>query len=349
MHLKENKNRVSVVVPVYNVDKYLRRCVDSILAQDMSVDEIILVDDGSTDNSGCICDEYAARNSNVRAIHKTNGGLSSARKAGWHTADGDLIVFVDSDDYVERSFIRKLAQPFVNNEVELSMSSYATDKGGGIKAASLPYDSEIIVSTHIPSEYIIPLIGSITDDCAVNIPGFVPIRMYRTRMLRDSDFVSEREYFTEDIIMNILYAKRMKGSIALVNEPLYHYCVNSGSLTQKYRENAFGMLSACYTLCKDLTSDLNCNSEERLKRLDSNLVAIVTYSIYNIGRIKSYGQFKTELIRIFTDRDVAIIFKEKKWPLGARWYKIIYFSYRYRAYFLLFKMLKLRKTLSKTL
>lgn len=95
------ENLISVIVPVYNVEQYLARCVDSILSQTYENLEIILVDDGAKDRSGRICDEYAARDSRVCVIHKENGGLSSARNAGIEAATGEYLAFVDSDDWLE--------------------------------------------------------------------------------------------------------------------------------------------------------------------------------------------------------------------------------------------------------
>lgn len=93
--------RISVIVPVYNVEEYLPRCLDSILAQTYENLEIILVDDGAKDRSGAICDEYAAKDPRIKVIHKENGGLSSARNAGLDMAEGTYIAFVDSDDWIE--------------------------------------------------------------------------------------------------------------------------------------------------------------------------------------------------------------------------------------------------------
>lgn len=91
---------ISVIVPVYNVEKYLHKCINSILNQTYKNLEIILIDDGSTDNSGKICDEYALKDNRIKVIHKENGGLSSARNAGLDICSGDYIGFVDSDDYI---------------------------------------------------------------------------------------------------------------------------------------------------------------------------------------------------------------------------------------------------------
>lgn len=99
---------VSVIVPVFNVEFYLHRCVDSIISQSYSDLEIILIDDGSTDNSGQICDEYAFKDPRIVVIHKENGGLSSARNAGLERASGDYLAFIDSDDWVDIDFISLL-------------------------------------------------------------------------------------------------------------------------------------------------------------------------------------------------------------------------------------------------
>ena len=95
----------SVIIPVYNIELNLRRCIDSFLKQTFCDFEIILVDDGSTDSSGIICDEYAASDQRVHAIHKKNNGVSSARNTGLNFATGDYILFADSDDFVEKEFL----------------------------------------------------------------------------------------------------------------------------------------------------------------------------------------------------------------------------------------------------
>lgn len=97
--------KISVIVPVYNTEKYLHRCVDSILAQTFTDFELLLIDDGSTDSSGAICDEYAQKDSRVRVFHKKNGGVSSARNLGLDNAKGEWISFVDSDDWIELSML----------------------------------------------------------------------------------------------------------------------------------------------------------------------------------------------------------------------------------------------------
>lgn len=116
---------ISVIVPVYNVEKYLKRCIDSILAQSYRQLEIILVDDGSTDGSPVICDAYARQDDRVKVIHKANGGLSDARNAGMEIATGDYIGFVDSDDWIEPDMYRAMYEAMVQNKAQVAVCRYA--------------------------------------------------------------------------------------------------------------------------------------------------------------------------------------------------------------------------------
>ncbi len=118
---------VSVIVPVYNVEKYLSRCVDSILAQTFSNFELILVDDGSPDRSGEICDEYAAKDSRIRVIHQENAGASAARNRGVKAATGEFVAFVDSDDYIEKEYL----ETYWENRTDLTLSGFSVYNEGG--------------------------------------------------------------------------------------------------------------------------------------------------------------------------------------------------------------------------
>lgn len=113
--------KISVIVPVYKVEKYLPRCVDSILSQSFTDFELILVDDGSPDNCGKICDEYAQKDSRVRVFHKSNGGVSSARNLGLDNAKGEWITFIDSDDYIHEMFLSTL---YKKHNVDLIVGSF---------------------------------------------------------------------------------------------------------------------------------------------------------------------------------------------------------------------------------
>lgn len=123
--------KISVIVPVYNVEQYLPRCIDSILAQTFTNFELLLIDDGSTDNSGKVCDEYARKDSRIRVFHKKNGGVSSARNAGLDNAHGEWVAFVDSDDTLDADFLHYSFLD-IPNFVDIVFLSWAKKENGNI-------------------------------------------------------------------------------------------------------------------------------------------------------------------------------------------------------------------------
>lgn len=127
------RGKISVIVPVYNAEAFLRRCVDSILVQTMADFELILVNDGSRDRSGEICDEYASKDSRIIAIQKPNGGVSSARNAGLDIASGEWICFIDADDYIEQDFFPK----DFDESVSLYMKNWAVFGGATLSPGNI--------------------------------------------------------------------------------------------------------------------------------------------------------------------------------------------------------------------
>ena len=128
---KLNKDVVSVIIPIYKAEPYLKKCLDSIAAQTYKNLEIILIDDGSPDNCGRICDEYAANDPRVKVIHKQNGGMSDARNTGLDNATGEYLTFIDSDDYVSENFVDTLLNALRDNDADMSVCSfvYAAEDG----------------------------------------------------------------------------------------------------------------------------------------------------------------------------------------------------------------------------
>lgn len=124
----------TVVIPVYNVASYLPRCIESVLAQTIKAQKIILVDDGSTDNSGTICDEYAERNETIQVIHQSNQGLSAARNTGIDVADTPWITFVDSDDYIDPDMYETLFQNLETYNADISICGVWVEKENGEKS-----------------------------------------------------------------------------------------------------------------------------------------------------------------------------------------------------------------------
>jgi len=138
---------ISIVIPIYKVEKYLTKCVDSVRKQSYPELEIILVDDGSPDNSGKICDELAAEDERIKVIHKVNGGLSDARNAGLAAATGDYVAFLDSDDFVDEKMFEILLTNLKKNQADISVCDYLEYWEGDVVPAS-PLDQSIQVVTN---------------------------------------------------------------------------------------------------------------------------------------------------------------------------------------------------------
>lgn len=144
------KELISVIVPIYNVEKYLNRCIKSIINQSYTNLEIILVDDGSPDRCGEICDEWAKKDKRIKVIHKKNGGLSDARNVGIEIAQGEYLSFIDSDDYVHKDFIKVLYENCLKNNADISMCGFRqTDKDENINKEIKNENIRIIFSKDV--------------------------------------------------------------------------------------------------------------------------------------------------------------------------------------------------------
>ena len=154
---KRSEVEISVIVPVYKVEKYLRRCTDSILRQTYDNFELILVDDGSPDSCGKMCEEIAKSDGRVKVIHKENGGLSDARNAGMQCADGKYITFIDSDDYVTNDYLMVLHELIVSNNADVAVSNFkeVTDKDELLNSSMDPSRDKIQIVSSDEALYLL--------------------------------------------------------------------------------------------------------------------------------------------------------------------------------------------------
>ncbi|MCF0156053.1 MAG: glycosyltransferase, partial [Veillonella sp.] len=139
-------SKISVIVPIYNVEPYIHQCVDSIINQTYKDLEIILVDDGSPDNCGKICDEYAAKDDRVKVIHRPNGGLSAARNSGLDVATGEYIAFVDSDDYIACNMYSDMMEFMLKHKLDIVVCSSYRVKNSKIKEEKYTYEETTILT-----------------------------------------------------------------------------------------------------------------------------------------------------------------------------------------------------------
>ena len=196
---------ISVIVPVYNVEKYIRQCLDSIVGQTYQDLEIILVDDGSPDSSGAICDEYAEKDSRIKVIHKQNEGQSIARNVGMQTATGDFIGFVDSDDSIDLEMFEKLFSAIDGVDIAICGHNVVYD-------AKIETNSKGKEKTLNESELWQEVFG--------NLNNAVWNKLFRRELLTNIQFDSNFAH-GEDLIFNILYLQKVKAG-RLIDEPLYN-------------------------------------------------------------------------------------------------------------------------------
>lgn len=148
------ENMVSIIIPVFNAEKYLNRCVDSVLKQTYSNLEVLLIDDGSKDGSGAICDEYATKDCRVRVIHRENTGVSATRNVGLDNASGEYTLFVDSDDYIDEVMVERLLGRAVEDNSDIVMCRYSIDRAGEISTIDMHYKTEYVCFESIKTELL---------------------------------------------------------------------------------------------------------------------------------------------------------------------------------------------------
>lgn len=210
--------KVSIIVPVYNVERYLPECLDSILAQTEQNWEAILVDDGSTDTSGAICDDYAAKDSRFRVIHKENGGAASAKNAGLDAAEGEYVAFIDSDDWVDPNWLEIMLSALESSGVDVVECDFTkeyrthSEQGNAATRSAGVYSSQ---------EYL----GSYLDNWTCSLFWNKIFRQHLTQNIR---FRKERrciddEFYTYKILSNAC-------KIVLIEDALYHYRQRASSV-----------------------------------------------------------------------------------------------------------------------
>lgn len=231
----ENNPLITVIVPVYKVEKYLNRCVDSILAQTYTNFECILVDDGSPDNSPVICDEYAKKDNRVRVIHKVNGGVSSARNAGLDVAKGEWVCFVDSDDWVEREYLEKMERVGGKNNCDLVVCGINEQLKSGKFIKRSYFSKNYLCKSHSEVLKIFCFLRKKPENVSSLHSPFN--KLYKSSLLNGVRFRTDIK-MGEDYLFNLAYFDT-DGSMFLLSDCLYNYCFNESSATNVITEKNF--------------------------------------------------------------------------------------------------------------
>lgn len=287
-----NTPLISIIVPVYNVEKYLDKCVQSLLSQTYKNVEIILVDDGSPDNSGIMCDEYAAKDSRVKVVHKQNGGLVSARNAGFDVMTGDWHMYVDSDDWIELNTCEKLIAAinrhpdedmvFFNMIEELESKSIKGKWKLQSDKYEIPYDREGCIEL---SKMTLDHLAGVSSACG---------KLINTNHARKNDLISNPKLRqgSEDTEYSLRAFYSCHKSL-YINEYLYHYRYNPTSITKIIDERNAQYLADCYAEIGNEIETFDQRNDFHQALLQDTLYAIVTIAVttyFNPNNEEKYSQ-----------------------------------------------------------
>ncbi len=324
---------VSIIVPVYNQEKYLGQCIESIVRQTYSNFECILVDDGSTDNSPRICDEFAKKDSRIKVIHKANQGVSSARKDGYELATSEYICFVDSDDFLADDFVKVMIEKMIETGSDVCSCSHFQYDNGNVITNTYEFPSLVIDKQQILDEYLLPIIGKIYADGYKNYPGYIWGKMYRRSLISCDCFPSERDFFPEDDLFHLYISKKINKAV-FISDKLVYYRVNETSFTHAYRKNI-------WQLCKNrhlrIVEFFNDNMDSRIqKRVSASGFFSVYVTLRNAYESGGYISFKKELKEMIGDDTFKPILLELDNKLLRPRQKVMVVLLRFRCYFFLY-------------
>lgn len=223
---------ISVIIPVYNVEKYISRCIESLLEQTYEDFEVLLIDDGSTDNSGPMCDEYAEKDQRIKVFHNENVGFGLVRNYGLKKATGTYISFVDSDDTVAPKFLENLIREMEESRADVVLS--------GFKKVD---EKDQLIETQAHEEF---LSHSPLEDVGLRMVGSLPGKgnaifpvvwggLYSSDILKENElsFLSEREFVAEDLLFNLKYLSLCR-TVKLLPYSDYNYRIRNNSVTRKF-------------------------------------------------------------------------------------------------------------------
>lgn len=300
---------VTVVLPVYSVENYINRCVESVVNQTYKNLEILMIDDGSPDNCPAICDAWAEKDNRIRVIHKVNEGLSMARNTGIEEAQGKYIFFLDSDDYVEDNLIACCVEIAEKTVAQIVVYGYdRIDKDGKVLVSSVPELPSLVMRGDEIRRFTIPCLAGpmLKDGKKYHIVSSAWGAMYSLDTIRKHNFrfVSEREIISEDIYSNLVFYQYID-CIAIIPTVFYHYCENNAqSLTRLYNPNRFELNKYFYLQVINLCDEL-CYSEQTKKNLSNQTLSNIIASIKQIVNSGFPKQKTRTLIQVILNDDVT--------------------------------------------
>ncbi|WP_024867330.1 glycosyltransferase [Butyrivibrio sp. FCS014] len=298
---------VSIIVPIYNVERYLVRCLESIINQSYANLEIILVDDGSTDGSGKICDKYGLKDSRIKVIHRSNGGLSAARNSGLSVASGEYIAFVDSDDYIDSNMVESMFLCAQKNNATVVTCGRMRVSGDCFEPQKVVEGEKVVASEEAIRQ--------------IFIGGYISEAVWDKLFKREA-IINKRfpeGEINEDIELVIAILGDAE-KIVYLGEALYFYCENEGSITRSgYKHNKMIMLKHLRNIedyiCRKYPHIIHEFYVLSTRYMQEVLYLLLsnksTYVSNKDDYDKVYATFRKHFKEFFFDRNIGVIDKMK--------------------------------------
>lgn len=326
--------KISIIVPVYNVEQYVGECIESILSQSFNNIELILINDGSKDNSGSICDEYTKKDNRIKVIHKKNEGVSIARNIGIKNASGKYIAFVDSDDIVGKEIYTTMLQAIEESDSDLVMCRYEkVYSNRNNELAIEPLREGLYDKEQIFNNLILDMIGNDPLDMSK------PLIMGSTcRCLYKKDIIDKYKIefpvikIAEDMLFHLYYLMSCK-KVYVVNKALYYYRYNELSATNNYINNLWEALMYQLELVEDGLNKFNLLNSKSKERLEINTFYFISWCFTNECNPRNPKKYR-EIIK-----EMKKISKHNKFKKVFTWKNIMKASFKERC---LFTCIKLR-------
>lgn len=339
---KMAKPLVSIIVPVYNVpEKYLRKCIESLIAQTLKEIEILLVDDGSPDNCGKICDSYADKDNRICVLHKKNGGLSSARNYGCKAANGKWIMFVDGDDWIEADMCQAMYDVGEEKHVQLVMCGIVKDYG---KSSTLYkfYLEDGKIYKGKDCKWLQQQLLVYNGNIAVAYSKFIDRKLLIKNNIYHDEVLKQG---AEGLEFNLRLFEKLE-SATFVNKPFYHYTYNENSISASHNEANHEFVIKCFEKIKAFI-DTSDNKEMLKPWFDNRLLyVIVTTAIsgyFNPTNTEPYVDKKRKYKAYLEKPIVKEALKTKNTAGIGKQREVVLFFIRHRMFFVLNMMGKMRK------
>lgn len=267
------KPKISIVIPIYNVEKYLDECLESVVGQTYKNLEIILVNDGSTDSCGMKCDEWSKKDERIRVFHKSNGGLMNAWKYGVIRAQGNYIGFVDPDDWIDLNMYETLLDGVVENDVDLVFSGILYEKGDKTEKETFILSSSKYESEDIEKD-IFPIYFSSKQSSDRSVPPSRVTKLFKKDvLLKILEYCDEEVSIGEDLLTTFATMSQVRSIFILSDFYPYHYRIHGESMIRAYSDSKYEKIYKLKKAMEKVANELYDYDFSR--QLDKDYVALM--------------------------------------------------------------------------